>query len=104
MGEHTCPECRCEERRRKRGDYWLTAEGREELRESFDDREDGNAVRPLLDALDACEAALAAVEAKAAELETACARKDDLLDGCDSRLDSVNTRVPDGLDEEVGKR
>lgn len=36
----------------KRGSYWLTPEGRAELRETFDDPNDGNAVRPLLDALE----------------------------------------------------
>lgn len=45
-----------EERRQKeRGDYWLSEEGRERLKETFDDREDGNAVRPLLDRLELLE-------------------------------------------------
>lgn len=45
-----------EERRQKeRGDYWLSEEGREKLKETFDDREDGNAVRPLLDRLELLE-------------------------------------------------
>jgi hypothetical protein len=38
--------------RRKRGTYWLTPEGRAELRDTFSDPEDDNAVRPLLDALE----------------------------------------------------
>jgi len=46
-----------EEERRKResGDYWLTPEGRAKLKETFDDREDGNAVRPLLDRVELLE-------------------------------------------------
>ena len=36
----------------KRGDYWISKEGKEELREIFDNREDGNSVRPLLDEID----------------------------------------------------
>lgn len=47
---------RDEERRRKRGSYWTSPEGRAELRALFDDHDDGNAVRPLLDALVAAEA------------------------------------------------
>lgn len=44
-----------EERRLKRGKYWLTKEGREELREAFDDDNGSCAVRPLLNALEAAE-------------------------------------------------
>lgn len=46
---------RRDESERKRGDYWLTTEGRAELREAFPDKEDGNAVIPLLDALELIE-------------------------------------------------
>lgn len=45
-----------ERRQRERGDYWLSTEGREMLKETFYDREDGNAVRPLLDRLELLEA------------------------------------------------
>lgn len=44
-----------EERRTKCGAYWLTPEGRKELRQSFDNYNDGNAVLPLLDALEKLE-------------------------------------------------
>lgn len=44
-----------ERRKKERGDYWLSAEGRAQLKETFDDREDGNAVRPLLDRLELLE-------------------------------------------------
>ena len=40
----------------KRGAYWLTCEGRAEIREAWDDAEDGNAVLPLLNALEELEA------------------------------------------------
>jgi hypothetical protein len=53
------------ERERKRGAYWLTKEGRQELRDCFPDHDDGNAVRPLLDYVDRLEARLAAVEEQA---------------------------------------
>lgn len=42
-------------RAKKRGAYWTSPVGRAELREDFDQHDDGNAVRPLLDALDAAE-------------------------------------------------
>lgn len=45
------------ERRQKRGSYWLSAEGRAELRELFDDPTEPIPV--LLDALEAAEARLA---------------------------------------------
>lgn len=38
-----------------RGKEWLTPENRDHLREVFDDHDDGNAVRPLLDALEQAE-------------------------------------------------
>src|SRR6266496_4361225 len=47
-----------DDRKRKRGAYWLSTEGREEIRETWDDPNDGNCVLPLLDALEAAEARL----------------------------------------------
>ncbi len=44
-----------ERRNRERGDYWLSPEGRATLKKTFDDREDGNAVRPLLDRVEELE-------------------------------------------------
>lgn len=43
------------ERRHKRGAYWLSPEGRAEIRDSFEDAEDGNAVLPLLNELERLE-------------------------------------------------
>lgn len=43
------------ERMRKRGDYWISVEGRAEIRETWGDPEDGNCVLPLLNALEALE-------------------------------------------------
>lgn len=43
------------ERNKKRGAYWLTPEGRKEIRETWSDPNDGNAVLPLLNALEANE-------------------------------------------------
>ena len=47
---------------RKRGAYWLTTEGRDELRDCFPDHDDGNAVRPLLDYVERLERRLAKME------------------------------------------
>jgi hypothetical protein len=38
-----------EKRARKVGAYWLTTKGRDEIRESFGEHDDGNCVLPLLD-------------------------------------------------------
>lgn len=43
------------EQARKIGAYWLTTEGRNELRDCFPDHDDGNSVRPLLDYVERLE-------------------------------------------------
>lgn len=43
---------------RKRGDYWVSQEGREQIRDTWDDPEDGNCVLPLLNALEQAESKL----------------------------------------------
>lgn len=43
------------EKKRKRGAYWLSEEGRAELKASFKDANDGNAVRPLLNYIEFLE-------------------------------------------------
>jgi len=43
------------EQARKVGAYWLTTEGRNELRDCFPDHDDGNSVRPLLDYVERLE-------------------------------------------------
>jgi len=48
-----------EERARKVGAYWLTTEGRAEIRDSFTDHDDGNCVLPLLDYVERLEQRLA---------------------------------------------
>lgn len=60
----SCEACHCgqySKDQERRGAYWLTAAGRAELRESFPQQDDGNAVRPLLDVLEAAEAKIAVV-------------------------------------------
>jgi hypothetical protein len=47
-----------EERARKVGAYWLTTEGRDEIRDYFPDHDDGNCVRPLLDYVERLESRL----------------------------------------------
>lgn len=72
----TCKSCDCEDCVRKRawaakvGDYWLTEVGRAEIRETWTDREDGNAVRPLLDALDETEGWLQVLRRRCEQAET----------------------------------
>ena len=58
-----------EERARKVGAYWLTTEGRNELRDCFPDHDDGNSVRPLLDYVERLEKRLAEPETVAWERE-----------------------------------
>jgi DNA-binding PadR family transcriptional regulator len=56
-----------EEQQRKRGAYWISPEGREEIR-SIWGPEDGSTVWPLFEEVERLEAALAASEARAAFL------------------------------------
>ena len=51
-----------EEQRRKCGAYWLTTEGRDEIRDCFPNHDDGNCVRPLLDYVERLERRLAKLE------------------------------------------
>lgn len=43
---------------RKRGDYWLSQEGRQEIRDTWEDPNDGNCVLPLLNAIEQAESKL----------------------------------------------
>lgn len=71
---------RKEEEQRKRGAYWTSPEGRKEIREiwGYDD-DDGATVTPLLNALEAAEAQLAATRAECERLRAKIKEaKDDL--------------------------
>jgi hypothetical protein len=65
----------------KAGHYWLTPEGRAELREIFTDHDDGNAVRPLLDALERAESAANGVAPTLAEAREAAIKAGDIALG-----------------------
>lgn len=59
------------EREKKRGDYWLSAEGRDEIRDVFgNDREDGSVVVPLYQEVERLEAELARVRAERDEIKS----------------------------------
>ena len=49
---------------RERGAYWLTTEGRTKLKDIFTDHDDGNSVRPLLDALERAEVQIGLYKAR----------------------------------------
>lgn len=56
------------ERYMKVGDFWLTPEGRAEIRECWTNPNDGNIVLPLLNELERLEKHIEATDAKIAEL------------------------------------
>ncbi len=64
----------------KAGAYWASPEGRADIRETWTDYSDGNAVLPLLDTLEASEAHVATLTA---DLAQARQERDDALQALD---------------------
>ena len=59
----------CRKSNKKTGNYWLTPEGRAEIRECWDNPNDGNIVLPLLNELERLENGIKALNTKMSGLE-----------------------------------
>jgi hypothetical protein len=75
---------------RKIGDYWLSSEGRAEIRDIWGhDSNDGSTVTPLLNAVEALEARLAAMEADRDRLRGVCR---EIIEDCPDSEPTENGR------------